>query len=362
MLAAATLLQGDWTTARSDYRWSFPRDHWAHPGYRTEWWYFTGQLQAADDTARRFGYQFTLFRVGLLPSPAGLNSDWAARMLVMAHAAVTDLAAGAHHFSETLYRAVPLLGGFGEPGDSLVGWSRGPAGTDQRWSVRWEGDGFAFRMADRRQDFAFDLRTSPERPLVLEGPNGLSRKGAGATAASLYYSFTRLATSGSLRVGGREYDVRGTSWMDKEFGSSQLAPHQVGWDWLSLQLDDGRDLMLYVLRDSAGGADHAAGTLVPRSGPPRYLERDDFRIRPLGRWTSRESGATYPARWSVDVPSDSLRLVVEPLLADQENRSRLLPALYYWEGAVRALDDAGRRVGRGYVELVGYGGGLRPAI
>ena len=362
LLAGALALQSSWTPAREDYRWSFPRDHWAHPAYRTEWWYFTGQLQAAGDTARRFGYQFTIFRIGLLPSPPALRSDWAAQMLVMGHAAITDLTAGTHEFSETLYRAIPLLGGFGEPGDSLVAWSRGPAGTVEPWTLRWRGGAFAFRMADRRRDVGLDLAATPARPLVLEGPNGLSRKGEGAGAASLYYSFTRLATEGTLRFAGRDYLVRGESWMDKEFGSNQLARNQIGWDWFSLQLDDGRELMLYLLRDSTGATDHAGGTVVSRSGAPRYLERDGFSVRALGQWVSRESGAAYPARWSVAVPGDSLQLLVEPLLADQENRSRLLPRLYYWEGAVLVRDDAGRSVGRGYVELVGYGRGLRPAI
>ena len=362
LLAGALALQSSWTPARSDYRWAFPRDHWAHPSYRTEWWYFTGQLQAEGDTARRFGYQFTIFRIGLLPVPPALNSGWAAQMLVMGHAAITDLASGTHGFSETLYRAIPLLGGFGAPGDSLVAWSRGPTGTDEPWTLRRQEGGFGFRMADRRQDLAFDLVTTSERPAVLEGPNGFSRKGEGAGAASLYYSFTRLATSGTLRVAGRDFRVRGTSWMDQEFGSDQLSRNQVGWDWFSLQLDDGREVMLYQLRDSTGATDHAGGTVVSRAGSPRYLEQDGFSVRPGGRWTSPESGASYPAHWSIEVPGDSLRLDVEPLLADQENRSRLLRGLYYWEGAVLVRDRDGRPAGRGYVELVGYGRGLRPAI
>jgi predicted secreted hydrolase len=362
VLAGSFALQGDWTPARPDYRWSFPRDHWAHPSYRTEWWYFTGQLQAADDTARRFGYQFTIFRVGFLRRQPVLNSDWVAQMLVMGHAAITDLGSGEHHFSETLYRAIPLLGGFGEPGDSLVAFSRGPAGTEDRWTLRWTGGGFDFAMADRRQDLAFDLRTTPARPLALEGPNGFSRKGDGPEAASLYYSYTRLATSGSLRSGGRDFRVQGTSWMDEEFGSNQLGPGQAGWDWFSLQLDDGRDLMLYLLRDTTGTTDHAGGTVVPGSGSPHYLAADAFTVRPLAQWTSAETRATYPARWAIEVPGEALRLEVVPLLADQENRSRLVRGLYYWEGAVTVRDAAGRSVGRGYVELVGYGKGLRPAI
>lgn len=355
-------LGGDWEVARPDYRWSFPRDHWAHPAYKTEWWYFTGHLAVEGDTIPRFGYQFTVFRIGLLPTRPALASDWAANMLVMGHAAITDLRVGEHCFSEALYRAIPLLGGFGAPGDSLIAWSRASAGTDGRWTLRWNGAGFDFAMRDERQRMAFALGTAPRRPLVFQGPNGFSRKGAGESAASLYYSFTRLATTGTLTLDGATYAVTGTSWMDHEIGSNQLGREQVGWDWLSLQLDDGRDLMVYALRDSTGGVSWAGGTLVPREGAPEYLARDSFTVTATERWESPETHAPYPSRWRVSVPAAGLDLDVVPLLADQENRSTLATKLFYWEGAVEARDRAGRGRGRGYVELTGYGRGARPAF
>jgi predicted secreted hydrolase len=355
-------LGGDWEIARPDYRWSFPRDHWAHPAYRTEWWYFTGHLTAAGDTAPRFGYQFTVFRIGLLPARPALASDWAASMVIMGHAAITDLGAGEHRFSETLYRAVPLLGGFGEPGDSLIAWSRAPAGTDGRWTLTWTGAGFDFAMRDAQKRMAFALRTAPRRPLVFEGPNGFSRKGAGETAASLYYSFTRLATTGTLTLDDASYVVSGTTWMDQEIGSNQLDRAQVGWDWFSFQLDDGRDLMLYALRDSTGGVSWAGGTLVPREGAPEYLARDAFTVTATEHWESPQTRAPYPSRWRVTVRAAGLDLDVVPTLADQENRSALATRLFYWEGAVQVRDRAGRARGRGYVELTGYGTGARPAF
>lgn len=362
-LAAMLLaLGGDWEVARPDYRWSFPRDHWAHPAYRTEWWYFTGHLAAEGDTLPRFGYQFTVFRIGLLPQRPALRSDWSATMLIMGHAAVTDLRTGQHRFSEVLYRAIPLLGGFGAPGDSLIAWSRAGAGTDGRWTLRWNGAGFDFAMRDERQRIAFALGTAPRRPLILQGPNGFSRKGAGESAASLYYSFTRLATAGTLTLDGTTYATSGTSWMDHEIGSNQLGREQVGWDWFSLQLDDGRDLMVYALRDSTGGVSWAGGTLVPREGAPEYLARDAFTVTATERWESPETHAPYPSRWRVSVPAAGLDLDVVPLLADQENRSALATKLFYWEGAVQARDRAGRVRGRGYVELTGYGTGARPAF
>lgn len=371
--AAAVALgaAAEWSVARPDYRWSFPRDHWAHPDYRTEWWYFTGHLAAAGDSAPRYAYQFTVFRVGVLAEAPALASDWATQMLIMGHAAVTDVATGRHLFSEVLYRAVPALGGFGAPGDTLVAWSRGPAGTPGRWTLVWNGDGFDITAADSAQGFGFALRTRAAKPPAFQGPNGFSRKGPGADNASLYYSFTRLATTGRLRVGERSAEVSGTSWMDKEFFSNHLTDAQTGWDWFSLQLDDGREVMLYHLRDATGAATWASGTVVPRGAVPapgggargvRWLDSSAFRLEPLGRWTSAASGASYPVRWRVRIPGDGLDLTLEPVVNDQENRSRILPRLFYWEGAVRVRDAAGRAVGRGFVELVGYGRGRRPAL
>ena len=348
-----------WEPARPDYAWAFPRDHWARPGYRTEWWYLTGHL--ASDDGRRFGYQFTLFRVGLRREPPELASGWAAGNLVMGHAAVTDLGERRHVFSEVLYRETALLGGFGRYPDPRLGWSRAPAGTDGEWTLRWNGAAFDVAVADRARGLAYSLATRPLKPLVFEGPNGYSRKGGDTAAASQYYSFTRLATEGTLALGGRTVAVRGESWMDKEFGSSQLGEGQVGWDWFSLQLADGRELMLYLLRDRTGGIDFAHGTLVFGAGEPRYLAAGDFAVRVTRRWTSRASGAEYPAGWVVQVGSADLRLEVTPELDDQENRSELVRDLAYWEGAVSVRGPDGAPAGRGYVELTGYGATRRPA-
>jgi predicted secreted hydrolase len=351
-----------WEAARAGYRWSFPRDHWAHPGYRTEWWYLTGHLDATTAPGRRFGYQLTLFRIGLLRERPALASAWAVPELIMGHAAVTDLAGGRHVFSEVLYRAVPFLGGFGQQPDPRLAWSRAPAGTDGEWSVVWNGAAFDVAAVDRVRGIAFRLATRPRKPLVFQGPDGVSRKGAGPTAASLYYSFTRLATEGTLTVDGRQWAVQGESWMDKEFGSNQLEPHQVGWDWFSLQLADGRELMLYLLRDRTGRVDFARGTVVAASGQPRYLAAEEFSVRATGRWRSPATGVEYPAGWRVEVPGEGLRVEVVPELADQENRSARVPGLHYWEGAVAVRGPAGAPSGRGYVELVGYGASARPAL
>ena len=351
-----------WLPADSAFVWSFPRDHWSHPGYRTEWWYFTGHLTPAGSSGARFGYQFTFFRIGLLTARPPLGSAWSTSDLVMGHLALSDFATGRHTFSELLYRAAPLLGGFSAPGDSLVAWSRGPAGTGGPWTLAWADSGFAITARDDREAIALSLLTVPAKPLVFQGPNGYSRKGPGPSTASQYYSFTRLVTAGSVVVGADTMAVTGSSWMDKEFGSNQLAEGQVGWDWFSLQLDDGRELMLYDLRRRDGSRDFARGTLIDASGQATYLAADDWSATVTARWRSPATGADYPARWRVTVPRAGLTLEIEPLLAAQENVSRLVPGLAYWEGGVVVRDASGNVFGRGYVELTGYAEGGRLPI
>ena len=362
LLAAAWLTTAvgaraeSWQPADSSYAWRFPEDHWSHAGYQTEWWYLTAQLEDVDDPAARFGMQFTIFRIGLTPGPAAPGSAWSARDLIMGHAAIGDFAAGEHHFSELLYRASPLLAGFGAYPDTLIAWSRAPAGTEGRWTLEWNGEAFTVSMADSAQGMAFRLETRPLKPLVLQGPNGYSRKGAGPSSASQYYSFTRLALEGRLRVGGREHRVRGEGWFDKEFGSNQLEPQQAGWDWFSLQLADGRELMLYQLRDREGRPDWRRGTLVAADGGVTYLGPSDWQVEAAGSWQSSATGTRYPERWRVAVPGAQLELEVLPRLAAQENvgpRS----GFNYWEGAVELRGADGTPRGQGYVELVGLGGG-----
>jgi predicted secreted hydrolase len=362
LLLLALLLAPDpgWKGAASGHAWSFPADHWSHPGYRNEWWYFTGLLSAQGAPARRLGYQVTFFRIGLAPSRRDIGSAWSATDALMAHAAVVDLSTGERVFSEVLYRAVPLLAGFSSPPDPLLAWSRGPPGTERRWGLRLDGDGFELDVSDRARGLALRLRLRPVRSPVLQGPGGVSRKSSREEFASLYYSLTRLATEGELEMGGRTASVRGESWMDKEFGSSQLAPDQAGWDWFALRLVDGRDLMLYLLRDKGGGVAFGSGTLVDRDGHPRWLSAADFRIQATGRWRSPATGADYPSGWTVEVPSAGLALRIEPEVVDQENRGGSAP--FYWEGAVRVIGDGGAAAGAGFVELTGYGEGNRPPL
>jgi len=350
----------DWIPAAPGYEWSFPRDHWAHREYRNEWWYFTGHLAGADDPGRRFGFQFTVFRVGVETDGRRLDSEWDADNLWMGHASITDKTGGHHRFSEVLHREVPFLAAFGAWPDPRIAWARGPAGTDAEWTLRWNGDGFDLSMRDTAQGIGLELGTRPLRPPVFQGPGGLSRKSDAPGAASLYYTFTRLETTGTLTLDGEPIEVRGTTWMDMEVSSNQLTGDQVGWDWFGLRFDDGRDLMLYELRRGDGSVDYGKGTLVDAAGRLRYLDRDDWKLRVTHRWTSPDTGTTYPARWAVSVPGEEVEFVIEPDLEAQENRSRA--GLSYWEGAVTLRDATGRPVGEGYVELTGYGEDNRPPI
>ena len=316
-----------------------------------------GHLDGEDGGAR-FGYQLTFFRLGVVPEIPSLDSEWVASDLVMVHAAVTDLEKGEHRFREVLYRAAPLLGGFSEYPDAVIAWSRGPAGSSEKWTLGWNGDGFDLGMSDEGRGFSLRLGARPLRPVVLQGPGGVSRKGEGPTAASLYYSVTRLETAGVLVLDGVEHRVRGMSWLDRERGTDQLDEHQVGWDWFGLQLDDGHDLMLFRLRDAEGDTDHSGATLVTPGGDVIYLKPGEWSLRSTDTWTSAESSATYPSRWQVEIPGRGMQLTIAPRLSDQENRGRI----FYWEGAVTVQDVDGRSVGQGYAELTGYGTGNRPAL
>ena len=361
MLCAGSSAQA-WTPARPGYVWSFPQDHWARDGYKTEWWYFTGHLRTAGETGRRFGFQFTFFRVGVSQEAPPPGSAWAAGNIIMGHAALTDLETGRHRFSEVVVRAAPLLAGFGRHPEPRIAWSVGPPGTSDQWQLRWNGEGFDFTMADAGKSFGFSLSTRPLKPVVFQGPGGLSRKGEGATEASHYYSFTRMATSGTVRLEGKEWEVSGTSWMDKEFGSNQLGEDTQGWDWFSLQFDDGREVMLYLLRSRDGKTRYAGATLVAPEGAVRYLRPGEWRLKATRRWTSPVTDADYPAGWTLDIPSAGIRAVIIPELPDQENRSALVPNLFYWEGSVRVESGSGERIGQGYVELTGHGENSRPPI
>jgi predicted secreted hydrolase len=334
--------------ATAGYRYEFPRDHGSHPAYRTEWWYYTGHLRTKN--GRRFGFELTFFRRAVPPDKVKTHpSEWSVTHLYLAHFAVTDIADGRFQFSEKLSRAA--LGKAGADESCLRVWI-------DDWRAEMSADpAGAHRISARDGGLALSLTLRPVKPLVIHGPDGISRKGADTSQASHYYSFTRLASVGTITMGGQPFEVTGTSWMDHEFGSADLGEDLVGWDWFSIQLEDNSELMLYRLRRNDGSSDPASsGTVVSSDGQARHLSVGDIRLEALGTWTSRESGAVYPNRWRLVIPSVSLAMDIVPLLDQQELRTSRSTQVTYWEGAVIVSGHKeGRPMkGQGYVELTGY--------
>lgn len=331
--------------ASPGYVYQFPRDHGSHEDFRTEWWYYTGHLTAAD--GRRFGYQLTFFRRGVARRSIRDNpSRWAVRHLYLAHFALADLAEERFRWAEKISRA-----GIGKAGAE--------PGRLHVWTDRWlaEETGGRHHLTAAADGFAIDLTLTPTKPPVIHGAEGVSRKGAQPGQASHYYSLTRLETAGTVTVEGRALPVTGASWMDHEFGSADLGEELVGWDWYSVQLDDRTELMFYRLRRKDGSADPvSSGTIVRPDGRSQPLTAGDIRVEVLDTWTSPRSGARYPSRWRLTVPSLDLSLDVTPLLADQELVTSGSTQVTYWEGAVGVSGRAGGgpATGQGYVELTGY--------
>lgn len=330
------------------YTYSFPRDHGSHDGFRTEWWYYTGHLSTKD--GRQFGYQLTFFRRGIVLESVRSNpSRWAIRHLYLAHLALSDHDQSRFRYAEKVSRA-----GLGKAGAET--------GRLQVWVDRWVAE--AVFPQDHRhhlqasaEDFSIDLTVTAEKAPVVHGEAGISRKGSQPGQASHYYSLTRLATVGTITVNGEQMPVSGTSWMDHEFGSGELGQELVGWDWFSVQLGNRTELMLYQLRRADGTVDLASsGTLIAPDGRPQYLSRTDVQVEILDHWTSPTSGAIYPIRWRISVPSLSLALTLTPRQSDQELVTRRSTQVTYWEGAVQVAGtwhDA-PMTGLGYVEMTGY--------
>lgn len=316
----------------------FPRDHGAHFGFETEWWYFTGNLTAEDGSA--FGYQLTIFRRGLAPGVAQRDSDLAANHLYFAHFAVTDAARGEHQAYERFSR-----GAGGLAGASATGMQVHLAD----WSIRMADPTIQLQASELRHGLSLSL--IPAKPAVAHGEDGLSAKGDQPGNASYYVSLTDLDTTGWLEVDAQRYQVSGKSWFDHEWGTSALGPAAVGWDWFAIQLTDGRDLMLFQLRRQDGSVEPiSGGTIVSPEGRSRRLSLDQIELTVQDTWRA-ESGPEYPVRWRIQIPSEGLDLRVEPLLEDQQNEL----AIVYWEGAIRV---SGSHFGVGYLELTGYGDGL----
>ena len=320
----------------------FPRDFGSHPDLRTEWWYLTGQARSGD---RVFGFQVTFFR-SRVDATQTMQSAFAAKQLIFAHAAVTDLDGRKLWHDQRIARA-----GMGVAQAS-------EATTDVRlrdWSMVRGADGYRVRAPTN--DFTLDLLCTPRQPVLLQGQNGLSRKGPQATQASYYYSEPQLATQGRLQLQGRSFDVTGTAWLDHEWSEALMHPQAVGWDWIGMNLDDGSALTAFHLRDKTGAALWSGGSFRTADGQLQVFGYNAVVFTPERHWQSPTSQATYPVAWRVQTPAGSFR--VSALLDDQELDSRASTGAIYWEGLSTLADDQGTVVGKGYLEMTGYAGALR---
>ena len=322
---------------------TFPEDHGPHPDFKTEWWYFTGNLSGTDGTP--YGYELTIFRFAMTPPDTSVvqrASNWRTNQFYMGHFAVSDGGRETFHAFERFSRSgAGLAGAQATPLRVwLEDWSMQSAGTNT----------FPLRLRAHGDDAAIDLTVRPQKPKVLQGDRGLSQKGLGQGNASYYYSYTRLGTEGTLAVGGDTLQVTGQSWLDREWSTSALGPNQAGWDWFALQLNDNRDLMYYQLRNNDGAPSRfSEGVLVGPDGEKTTLAREDVAVEVLDTWTSTDGTHTYPVKWTLRIPSRDLDLQVRALFPNQELNN---VSVRYWEGAVRVT---GSHTGKGYVEMTGYG-------
>jgi predicted secreted hydrolase len=336
-----------WKQAEAGYKFAFPRDHASHPDKKIEWWYYTGNVKAAD--GRRFGYQVTFFRVGIDHTPAN-PSQWAIRDLYMTHLAVSDVKGQRYRFAEKLSRGGPGLAG---------------ARTDRYyvWNDDWVAslEGGQHKLVAASPQASIDLVLDEGKPPVIHGVNGISQKGAQPGNASHYYSLTRMPTKGTIAFDGERVAVTGESWMDHESGTSFLEPEQRGWDWLSIQMSDHRELMLYQLRRSDGSRDpRSSGTLVDPNGRSVHLANKDFTLTP-GRSTFKsKNGAVYPTEWTLSIPSQRIELRITTPLNDQELSLVESTGVAYWEGMIDITGQSGNQTvrGSGYLEMTGYFGSL----
>jgi predicted secreted hydrolase len=331
----------DFATALPGYEFQFPRDHGSHDEYRTEWWYYTGHLRT--DSGRRYGFEVTFFRVGVVPPDEPQQSRWDLKNLALAHFAISDIDRRQFRYAEKSNRQSPFTAaasaGFLEV-------------FNEGWSATTLHDG-SWRIAASNAGDSLDVVMRSRKPPAIHGQDGISIKAEGIGYASHYYSMTRLEVSGM--VNGQR--CRGIAWMDHEFGSSNLRENQQGWDWFSIQFDNESELMLYQIRRSDGSPDvTSSGSLIASDGTVIHIRRDQMRIQPLGRWRSSRSGATYPMGWRISVPAFGIAVVLDPLMRNQELITRSSTNVTYWEGAVGVSGSFGNVAvsGSGYVEMTGY--------
>jgi len=347
LAAVVFLLQpiaAQYRNALPGYRYDFPRDYFNHPDFQTEWWYYTGNLKSAN--GHRFGFELTFFRQAVSRDSAR-TATWDIQDVYVAHLALSDLDGGKFYHAERTNRSGP---GIAEVRESLGRIWNG------NWQIQWRGNDQELAAVDER--FQLHLKLHPEKPPVIHGENGISQKAEGPGHASHYISLTRHATSGAIEISGKNVEVSGLSWMDHEFFTQQLASAQTGWDWLSLQLADNTELMLFRIRRAAGSIDpYSSGTYVDSSGITTHLRSADFTLLPFGEtWISPVTGARYPIHWKIAIPKLKIELEAKTSLESQEMAGKKAVVPNYWEGAIFLNGRRGQQTlsGVGYLEMTGY--------
>jgi len=353
-LISSPLFGEDFKRALSGRTFSFPQDHFSHPEFKTEWWYYSGHLQSLGQDGKSFGYQLTFFRTGLAREAKHQKSKWSIQDLYFAHLAITDESRRKFGYLEKMSR-----GSLGEAGAFPYQASEKTFRIwIEDWSIEGKGPGMqnhSLKAGDR--NFGIELMLAPEKSPVIHGQNGISQKAEGEGYASHYYSILRLKTEGKIFLQKEEVPVQGISWMDHEFGSTQLREYQVGWDWFSLQLDKGPELMFYQIRQKDGKIDpYSSGTIILHDGTNQHLPKKDFQIEVLKQWKSQKSGAIYPSKWKIKIPGHQIELTLSPTVKDQELVTKESTRVTYWEGSVKVEGTyQGNPIkGMGYVELTGY--------
>jgi predicted secreted hydrolase len=328
--------QPEYRQAVPGYHFQFPKDHFDHPEFRTEWWYYTGNLRAAD--GHRYGFELVFFRQGVRGQRDN-PSAWRVDDLYLAHLALTDIDARRFQYFKRQNRAGPGIAGVSFDDGRI--WNG-------NWESKWDKAYNTQVLSATAAGIRFSLRLTPLKPPVIQGENGISQKAAAVGRASYYVSFPRLGVAGTLNGAG----VSGAAWMDHEWFTSQLDSSQVGWDWFSAQLDDNTEIMLFELRHADGSIDpYSAGTFVDRDGRGHHLKRADFELQPVAFWRSQKTGSRYPIKWRIRVPPLKLALECDAAIPNQELASEDAAGPSYWEGAVRY---SGSVSGAGYLEMTGY--------
>jgi predicted secreted hydrolase len=320
----------------------FPRDRGSHPDFKTEWWYITGHCTSG---AREFGFQLTFFR-SRVDSTQGMQSKFAAKQLMFAHAAITDVQGKKLHHDQRIARD-----GFGVASSSEADM----AIKLRDWSLIAIGKNYTAELP--ATDFGLKLQFTETQLVLLQGKNGLSRKGPDDKQASYYYSQPQLATTGSVRVQGKTFDVQGTAWLDHEWSQEILAPSAVGWDWIGMNLTDGSALTAFRLRNKDGGAVWDGGSFRSANQSLYVFSRGEVIFKPTRFWKSPITQATYPVEWIVRTPADFY--TVKAVIDNQELDSRQSTGAIYWEGLSELIDSNGKKVGMGYLEMTGYAQPLR---